>query len=375
MARSHDTQPTVWVIYGSDGFSVQERSAAVVNALCGGQSHVVERIEGEGEGAETPAETARRVLEAVRTPGLFGGRRVVWLRGADFLLTAAGEADSAAWARRLAEEIKRGLPPGVSLVLSGSRADQRSVLLRACRDAGRVINADKATRPRDREEEARRTATELLRREGLKADPEALAELVQRTGGEPGLLHQEIRKLAAYRQGSGRLVQVADVRRLVPAVREAVRWEFADAVSSGEARRALEVLQRLLSQRQEVVGLLAGLEHRFRELSLLRACLDRGWLRVRARGYRVDADWTDAEDADRWLAQLPDDPRQMHPYRVAMRAREARRFTTAELLEIRRRILQVHLQVVGGAARPDLLLEFLVLDIARRGRPAAADSA
>jgi len=98
--------------------------------------------------------------------------------------------------------------------------------------------------------------------------------------------------------------------------------------------------------------LLIGLGYRFRELSIL--------------GRRVNPIWTSDGSADRILGRLPDDPRKMHPYRVLMRVREAQRFSLQELLSIRRRITDTHLRMVGGGARPELLLEFLVLEIGTR---------
>ena len=358
----------VYVVFGDEDYLVHSRASQLVERLAPGEAggYAVERIEGSGEGAAEPVETLRRVLEGVRTPGLFGGRRVIWLRAADFLLTATGNDEVAQLARRLAEEIKRRLPPGVFLVVSGTRADQRSYFMRACREGGRIECLEKGSRQWEKEERARAVAMRLLADHGLRAGDEVVTELVQRTGGEAGLMHQEVMKLAAYRYGREPAVSGDDVRKLVPASREAARWEFADAAASGDTARALDILRRLLGQRHDPVGLLIGLGYRFRELSILRACLDRGWLRTERVGRRVNPIWTSDGSADRILGRLPDDPRKMHPYRVLMRVREAQRFSLQELLSIRRRITDTHLRMVGGGARPELLLEFLVLEIGTR---------
>ncbi|HIE11686.1 MAG TPA: DNA polymerase III subunit delta [Kiritimatiellae bacterium] len=364
---SGETQ--VYVVFGDEDYLVHSRASELVERLApgGAGGYAVERIEGSGEGSGEPVETLHRVLEGVRTPGLFGGRRVIWLRAADFLLTATGNDELAQVARLLAEEIKRSLPPGVFLVVTGRRADKRGYFMRACRQVGKIESLEKRPRQWEEEERARALAMRLLADRGLRADDEVVTELVQRTGGESGLLHQEVMKLAAYRHGDEPTVSRDDVRKLVPASREAARWEFADAVAAGDTARALDILRRLLAQRHDPVGLLVGLGYRFRELSILRACLDRGWLRTARAGRRVDPVWTKDHRADRLLGGLPDDPRNMHPYRVLMRLREARRFPLQELLSIRRRIADAHLRMVGGGTQPDLLLEFLVLEIGSRG--------
>jgi hypothetical protein len=70
------------------------------------------------------------------------------------------------------------------------------------------------------------------------------------------------------------------------------------------------------------------------------------------------------------LSALGDrDPRRMHPFRAGMLLQEAGPFPPAELERWRRAILRVREQIVSAPTPPELLLEFLVLDLTRR--PAA----
>ena len=65
------------------------------------------------------------------------------------------------------------------------------------------------------------------------------------------------------------------------------------------------------------------------------------------------------------------DPRKMHSYRAYLLSQQAARFTLDQLAWCRRRILSAHERMLVSGVPQELVLEFLVLELAGLGKPKA----
>ena len=371
-------QPTtsVYLFYGEDEYLVGTNGRRIIDGLCPAGDRVfgVEEVNGQAETVDAAAVALRQCLVAVRTVGFFGGRKVVWFRDVRFLKNAVilGNKAVRAWLDELTGMIKAGLPQGHQLVITASGVDGRSAFFKACDAAGTAVAFTLPERSYKALEQAAGRAAEAFRAAGLSTAPGTMECFIDRTGPDTRTIHAEVEKLAVY-LGERKEVRPADVLDITSPSRESEGWDLADRVGARDLPGALEVLRRLLQQKEEPIGLIAGLESRFRDLTLLREALDRGW--VRTGGWELG--WAESIDANEALSGLGDwDPRKMSPYRAKLLLAQAQKFEPRELARAGTEITKVREQMVGGFSSPDLLLELLVIKLtAPRPRPAARAAA
>jgi len=369
VAETAQQSPPVYLLAGDDEYRRNTRATQVVEALCppDQQSFGLEIIDGDVGNTEDALKAIAACNAALRTPGFLGGRKLVWLRDASFLASSPRVSGEEVRARLagLAELIRDGLPPGVTMLVSAPSIDKRGSFYKACSAVGSVELFEKPSKAYQLTRYVTDIAADAFRKEKINIAPDLLQLFLQRTGNDTRQIVQEVEKLSIY-LGERRRIRREDIIAVVAPVREAAHWEFADAVINRDTLTALRILRNLLAHREQPIGLIVSLERRFRELLILRDCLDRGWLRIITLGRRKDAKWLDSPEVDESLSGLPSDPRRDHPYRTAMRAREAARYTIAELLAARRLVVDAHLQMLSTSLPPAMLLEFLVLQINAR---------
>ncbi len=329
----------------------------------------LEIVDGRVELVADALLSVRRCLEAVRTVGFLGGRKVVWWRDVSFLTaTIAGRNQEVLEAvRTLAASIDGGLPPGHHLLITAPGVDQRTVFFKACQRHGELREFALAEKPWNRMRDAQGEAAQAFRKAGLAIAGDALQSFVERVGTDPRQLHQEIAKLATY-LGDRTTVTPADIAAITSASREVFWFEFEDAVAERNLATALTRLRRLLFQREHPIRLITGLETRFRYLLLFREALDQGWIRV-APGSRgpvlVETGERDPESDAYRQALAGDKGASLHPFQKARLAAQAVPYTLSEIVERRAWILETRRRMVSATLHETLALEYLVIRMCR----------
>lgn len=90
--------------------------------------------------------------------------------------------------------------------------------------------------------------------------------LVDLVGSELGLLDQELAKLATY-AGKSERIELNDVDTLVGRSRTQDAWKIFDAIGNGQPKEALGILERLLDQGENPIGLLGAFSWQLRPLA------------------------------------------------------------------------------------------------------------
>jgi DNA polymerase-3 subunit delta len=129
--------------------------------------------------------------------------------------------------------------------------------------------------PQLKDAEAKTWAKARLKELKVSADDQVLSELMRLVGTDVQTLANELDKLASAAAGTNRIT-LDLVDELIGRSRELSNFELADHVLSGNRKRALETLHRLLDDGAEpvmLVGLIAGNYHR---LALGKHLLARG---------------------------------------------------------------------------------------------------
>lgn len=166
--------------------------------------------------------------------------------------------------------VLRGLSPDTTLVLI-ARGEPPQKLAAAIEVAGGEVRAFKAPRQR----EMPKWVAEQAGRRGLRIEPGAARLLVERMGGNPLRLANELDRLALW-AGEGGHVTQGDLEEMVADTSEAMVWELSDAIIDGDSQRALGVAARLSAGDERGASIVYPVSSRLRQAAAARSSLDAG---------------------------------------------------------------------------------------------------
>jgi DNA polymerase III subunit delta len=249
----------LYLIAGTDGAKIDAtRSRLRARAERDGGVASLQVFEpGEGRGA--PDHEA--LLGAIPAMSLTESRRYLLADGVERWRDRQLEAVAAALA---------GLPPDLSVVLI-ARAKAPAKLVKAVKAAKGEIHEFEAPKARDMPRLLIADAKQL----GFRLDPAAARMLVDRMGANPRRLHNELERLALW-AGEGGAVGADDLGAMIADTSEAVVWALSDALLERDAAAALRIAERLISQGENVTGLIYGLASRLRKACAAAAMLEEG---------------------------------------------------------------------------------------------------
>jgi DNA polymerase III subunit delta len=162
------------------------------------------------------------------------------------------------------------LPPELTLVLIAR--DKAPAKLKAAVKAGQgEIHEFEAPKAKDMP----RTLVGEAKRLGFALDPNAARTLVARMGANPVRLRNELERLATWAGEDGG-VSATDLDSMVSDTSEAAIWALSDALLERNAASAASTAERLISQGENVTGLIYGLASRLRSACAAAAKLEAG---------------------------------------------------------------------------------------------------
>ena len=366
----------MFLFFGNDEFQVEESARKKVDALVppGDGMLGVDIIDGRVDNVEGALSALSSCRAALLTLGFFSKDKVVWFRHVNFL-GAEGEISRSSRVKEqvqvLADMIEKGLPDGVSLVISAGGLDRRQRFFKVCDAAGEAVLYALPEKSYQVEASMRSRAGEWFKKAGIRVPEAAMQAFLDRVGVESRQIAGEIEKLDLY-LGKRRELTAEDVQQVVSSSRTAMIWDIADAVTSRDLDVALGMVRQLLFQGESAIGLVVILSTRFRELILFRDALDRGWMLVRPRGRQVQVEWGNPPaDMEALFETMPTlDPRKMNPYRAGLLAEQAGRFRVAELTRWRQVLYETHMKLVSGRMPADILLDVMLLRLVGGQKPA-----
>jgi DNA polymerase-3 subunit delta len=162
------------------------------------------------------------------------------------------------------------LPPDLTVVLI-ARAKAPPKLSKAVKAAGGEIHEFEAPKARDMPPLLVGEAKRL----GFALEPAAARMLVDRMGANSVRLHNELERLALW-TGEGGQVGAADLEAMVSDTSEAAVWALSDALLERDPAKATSIAERLISQGENVTGLIYGLASRLRKACAAATQLEEG---------------------------------------------------------------------------------------------------
>ncbi len=358
------------LVFGDEDFLVRDRASQVYDGWCaeaGGEDHEV--IDGTVRNATEALEALVKLNEAVQTLPFFGGAKVVWLRGANFL----GD-DRTASSRDVTEQLN-GLAKGwetfdwqgVQVLISSGKVDKRKTFFKTARKIGVV--EDLSVADKERGSRAALIVRQRLAELGKKISPHVADELVLLAGANLQQLHTEADKLAVY-VGERDEVTRQDVHEIATRTKQAKAFALADALGERNLPKLLRVLDEelwevKLDAKKSPIALLYGLISKVRTMIFLKELLRLKWIRA-GGGYPQFKSQLEAIPDDR----LPDDrkfnPKAMHPYMLFNALGHARQYSEGELTRAMDILLRCNRQLVSSSTDDTLLLQQALVQIVSR---------
>jgi len=162
------------------------------------------------------------------------------------------------------------LPPDLTVVLI-ARAKAPAKLVKAVKAGKGEIHEFEAPKARDMP----RLLVGDAKRLGFALEPAAARILVDRMGANPVRLRNELERLALW-AGDGGRVSADDLEEMISDTSEAAVWALSDALLERDPARAASLAERLISQGENVTGLIYGLASRLRKACTAAAQLEGG---------------------------------------------------------------------------------------------------
>jgi DNA polymerase III subunit delta len=325
---------TFYILHGEDTLGIEEAVAKLRAGM--GDDPNAELNTSEFDGAAT---SVPEILNAVTSYPFLSDRRLVIVKGLlGWLMRKGAGQPGKQGIETLAAELPN-LPEYARLVLIERETlpDKSPILRLASASESGYVRAFSA--PKD-------TTGWILKRArehyGAEMDNRAAAALSAVTGDDLRRADNELFKLVCY-VDEGQPITEDAVARLTPYVPEANIFKMVDAMADGQAQLALELLHRLLSDKdQDPFGLYGMIIRQFRLLLLAREHL--------AAGGSPDG-----------IAQAAG----VRPFLAQGLARQSRGFTLEQLERIYRSLQETDLRMKTGRIEPALALDLLVASVAR----------
>jgi len=369
MPASNPQLPTepLCLVYGDEDFLVRDRASQVYEAWCaaaGGEDHEV--IDGTVRNASEALEALAKLNEAVQTLPFFGGAKVVWLRGANFLgdERTASSRDVIDRINGLAKDWETFDWQGVQVLISAGKVDKRKVFFKSVKKIASI--EDLSVADKERGSKAALIVRQRLTELGKKITSHVADELILLAGSSLQQLHTEADKLAAY-VGERDEVTRQDVHEIATRTKQAQAFALGDALGERNLPKLLRVLDEelwvvKLDAKKSPIMLLYGLISKVRTMIFLKELTRLKWIRPDG-GYPQFKSQLEAIPDER----MPDDrkfnPKAMHPYMLFNALGHARRYSEEELTRAMDILLRCNRQLVSSSTDDTLLLQQALVQI------------
>lgn len=366
--------PKCFAFLGSDEALVKEAALQLADKLAPKDNEFgLEIVSGSADNADQAIQVVGRAIEAIQTLPFFGGDKVVWLQGVNFLgesQTAKAESTVSAL-ETLVELLEKNLPPDVAFILSAGEIDKRRTFYKRLAKVAKVVVHDKLDTTKAGWETA--VAGHVSGRAaalGLKFRGAALEHFVHRVGSNTRSIDSELEKLSLF--AGDRPITEDDVDAVTSTSHTGFIFDIGEAISRRDLPKTLELIDFQLNRGESAIGiLLASIVTKVRALLHVRDL---------AETYGVEAGSKFDLYQDQ-LGRLPDHATghlgrtkegKVNAYGLYMTAHAARRFTLAEIRDALEACLEANLRLVTTSLEPRLVLHQLAARILARPAPEPA---
>jgi DNA polymerase-3 subunit delta len=364
---------SIYLIGGSDEFTIKETAGKLAEKLApkNAGEFGLEIIEDAAGNQDEALKILARLDEALHTIGFLGGEKLVWLKNTNLLaddpVTRTESVKDAL--TEFSEKLKRGLPDGVTLLISAIGCDRRKSLYKSIEKLGEVqffeaLEGDK----NHSDEDVVAFVQGRLRAEGKTMSHEALKTFRELVAVDLREMANELEKLFVY-VGKRREISADDVRAICSASRQAVIWELTDALGARRLPQAISALENMLDSGEQPMGVLMMLVAQFRLMLLVKDLMQRKLIAAR-EGPGGNFEFVKAFERlpEQHTTHFPRTKEGKLPsaWRLYRCALGAKNFSTTELIRAMDLLLEANRQLVSTQLDDRLVLEEAIAKIARK---------
>jgi DNA polymerase III subunit delta len=350
----------VALYYGNDEYLVVSQARQWLDRVCPEpeRSLSLETIQGGVGKIDDVASALDQCIAAFRTLGLFGGKKVVWLREVTFFNNAVVMKNERVkrLMADLTDDLKKGLAPDQYLLITADGVDKRSGFYKAIKELGETAEFDIPERDYEARPLALQRARELFKRAGYSFEAGALDLFIEKTGFETRQIMNEVEKMVLFKAGD-KLISKQDVQLMTAASSEAISWDFTDAVAERRLGDAIRLFRQLLFQKENPVRLLISIEGLFHNLLRFRECLDAGWVKL----MNNRAVWVESAETEAYFSVMSDDPRKLHWFRSTKFLKQCMPYSARALAARKKLVVETHEKMLSSGSIPhELMMETML---------------
>jgi len=267
-------------ISGEDDYLIQRKGQAVFDEMAKGlDPFSIEIIDAGAQHASDVERISQSILEAIHTQGLFGDKKVIWVKGLNFLSdTVVGKAESSKKAlQELIQAFEHIDDQNIQLLITAFPVDRRRKEYKGLEATGSV---DYIQLSGDGQGQWLKQEAQAL---GVSMTTDAAVALSQRLNHHNRMALSEVNKLADF-VGPGGQITLDIVDAYVPVFGQVDFFAAADAFYRLDLPRALDALAQHCFAHKEVRPLLSALQQRNRLLIQLKTLIEAKDLQLSASG-------------------------------------------------------------------------------------------
>ena len=333
-----------------------------------------EIVEGNATKADDAIAILGRLMQSLMTYSMFGGDKVVWLRNANFFGSdRTSESESVLnEVNAMTQELEKGLPDKVTLIISANKIDKRRAFWKFLEKHANVQVYDRIDMTQPGWEDLVADLVKARAREmQFEFEHEALDLFINLAGEATQQITNELEKLHLY-LGERKLITTDDVRLMVPLSRAGVIFETGRALQSGNAARAIELIDEQLEMGESAVAIIrASIIPTVRNLYMARLVMDMA--QTSARSYNDLQSAVNRLPADKkaWLPKKKSgDGYNLYPIFMSMAGAHA--FRLEQLEAIMHATARADKMLVSTGLDDRMILHRLVTEIATYAKPSRA---
>jgi DNA polymerase-3 subunit delta len=355
------------LVCGDDEFAVKQRAKEIFQAWskeAGDQEILDGTVSNGGEALKVLA----RLRESLQTLPFFGGKKVIWLQGANFLGDERAASSSAVTETlsEIAQELKAFQWTDVQLLISSGKVDKRKSFYKTLEKVGTVETfAGLSMEDKNWIFAAEQIAGRAMQERGKSFSDTALPLFVQQVGPNSRLLHNEVEKLSLFLNKRA-VAEVADVEAIVVKNKQSKAFALADAVG----QRNLPVLLRCLDKelhemksdtQKSEIGLLYGIISKVRHMIIARELIAKKKVTpdVSYPSFKIAFD----KIVQEFFGSGEESVVSVNAYMLHMALRQSQNYTMDELVRAMASLLNCNLKLVTSALDEVIVLQQTLVGI------------
>ncbi len=359
----------LFLIHGDDDYLVHEEARKIISSFTFKQPSEfnLETIDGMAANQNEAATIFKQLFESLCSQSFFATEKAIWWRNTNLLSSSPTASASATvdFLKSLDDLLVKGLPTGISLVITASDIDGRKSIVKTIQKNGKVISFKMDPyKAAENQTQALNFVLKTASTLNKKIEEDAALLLVEMTSGDCRTIRSELEKLTVY-VGDQTNIREEDIRVICSWRPGGVVWDLPDALGERHLGKTLDILEKLLFMGESPIGLLSTIVSRIRLLFFLNLLIEKKLLQPSPY---YPSFKSQIDQLPTWVTEnLPQDkklnPLASHPFVIWKACSGATHYTGQELQSALQSLLECHELIVSSGNDPQNILKDTLVKI------------